>query len=60
MQTKQIKNEHLEDFLLKSHDLSTRESTLERFRHINDVRFGNGDLKIIIYINCIFINTISI
>ena len=60
IQTKHIKNKNLEDFLLKSHELSTRESTLESFRRINDVWFGNSDLKINININCIFINTISI
>ena len=47
-----IKTKHIKNFLLRIHELSRRESTLERFWSINDARFGNGDLKINIDINC--------
>ena len=48
------------NLLFQIHELSTRESTLERFRRINDAPFRNGDLKINININCSFIYTISL
>ena len=45
---------------MKNNQLSTRESTLEIFRRINNVQFGNGDLKIDVNVNWFFINTISL